>query len=126
GRPEFEATLVRYGIAALREVSSPTVTAMYRIAIADADTSTEVAQALDTAGRATTRALLVDIMRRAQSEDILGGDDPAVLARSYASILWGDLLLRILLKVVKPPTEAEAEERARAAVAALFKLHPPA
>jgi hypothetical protein len=33
--------------------------------------------------------------------------------------------VRLLLRVVKPPTEAEAEARARAAASAFLKLYPP-
>jgi AcrR family transcriptional regulator len=125
GKDEFAATLVRYGTTALREISAPHVMAMYRLAITDAEHSTEIAQALDTAGRQATRALIVEMMRRAQADRLLGSGDPAEMAAHYGALLWGDLLVRMLLRVLKPLTEGEAETRARWATSALLKLHPP-
>jgi AcrR family transcriptional regulator len=125
GRREFAALLVRFGATSLREITSPMVTAFYRLAITEAERSTEIAQALDTAGRQSTRELLVELMQRAQTEGHIGHGDPAILAGDYAALLWRDLLVRVLLRVVKPPTEAEAEVRARAATDAFLALHPP-
>jgi hypothetical protein len=41
--------------------------------------------------------------------------DPATLATRYLTILWGDLLIRLLMCVRETPTLREIEARARAA-----------
>jgi AcrR family transcriptional regulator len=125
GREEFAETLTRYGTTGMRELTAPHVTAIYRLAIAEAENSPDVAGALETAGRGTTRAALIELMQRALTEGVAGGGTAEELAAHFAGLLWGDVLLRVLLKVIKPPTEAEAEVRARAATKAFLQLHPP-
>ena len=117
--------LVNFGATAMREVSSPVVMAVYRLAASEAERSTEVAAALDTGGRQATRNALADLLRRAQGHGLLGAGAPDTMASQFVSLLWGDLLLRQLLRLAPPPSQAEAEARARAATNALFALYPP-
>jgi hypothetical protein len=51
---------------------------------------------------------------------LVPGGDPAVLADRYRALLWGDLLIRLLMRVREAPTEREIEARARAATETLM------
>lgn len=124
-RAGLKAALVTYGATVLREVSSPVVLAFYRLAASEAERSTEVGEALDSAGRNANREALAALLRHAQADALIGPGDPLRMAGEFFSLLWGDLLLRLLLRLAKPPRADEAETRARAAAAALFTLHPP-
>jgi AcrR family transcriptional regulator len=125
-RVALQATMISYGATLLRELSSPVVVAFYRLAASEADTSTEVAQALDTAGREANRAALAALLRHAQADAMIGPGDPSAMAGQYFALLLSDLPLRLLLRLATPPSAAEAEARAGAATAALLALYPPA
>ena len=45
------------------------------------------------------------------------------MARHFFVLLWGDLVMNLLLRIVKPPTEEEIAERSAEAASALLKLH---
>jgi hypothetical protein len=47
------------------------------------------------------------------------------MAAFLLAALWGGLLIQLLLRVREAPAPEEMEARARAATAALLKLHPP-
>src|SRR5262249_29693252 len=91
--------------------------------IAEAVHAPEVARALDSIGRQTSRTALRDIVARAQASGLLGGR-PAELADQFGSLLLGDLLVSLLLGVAERPAPREAEERARAAAAGFLAFHP--
>jgi len=122
-RRSLVAILEGFGTAALRGVSHPTVTAVFRLAVVEAERSPEVARALDTAGHQATRAALTELLSRAQSAGLLGTGDPSAMAARFFALLWGDLRLRLLLRVAAPPTQAEIKRRAQAATEALLALH---
>lgn len=124
-RRGLAAMLKTFGATAMREVSSPVVMAVYRLAASEAERSTDVAAALDAGGRQATRNALADLLRRAQARGLLGAGEPDTLATQFFSLLWGDVLLRQLLRLAAPPTLAEIEARAAAATDALFTLYPP-
>jgi hypothetical protein len=108
----------------LREVSDPTVIAVFRLAIAEAERSPEVAQALNSVGRQANRIALRDMLAKAQSSGLLGGDDPTEMAAQFMALLWGDLMVGLLLRVTDPPSSAELQRRARDATDAFLRLHP--
>ncbi len=122
-RKALAITLTSFGSAVLRELCDPTVTALYRLAVAEADRSPEVAKALDTAGRETTRKALTDLLSRAQSSGLLRAGEPSEMAGKFFALLFRDLLLRLLLRVTKPPTPNEIKRRARDAAETLLALH---
>ena len=119
------AILRSFGATALREVSSPVVMAFYRLAASEAERSTEVAAALDAGGRQANRDALADLLRRAQARGLVGRGEPDTLAAQFFALLWGDLLLRQMLRLAPPPTPDEVAARARAATDALLGLYPP-
>jgi AcrR family transcriptional regulator len=118
------ATLTAFGTAVLRVVCDPSVLAIYRLAIAESDGSPEIARVLDKAGRQANRAALVDLLTAAQANGLLGAVEPATMAARFVALMWGDLLVRLLLRVAKVPTPAEMEQRARGAAEALLTLYP--
>jgi AcrR family transcriptional regulator len=122
-RETFSHTLVSFGTKLVREITDPTVIAVFRLAIAEAVHAPEVAQALDSIGRETSRAALRQIMAQAQASKLLSGH-PAELAEQFGGLLWGNLMVSLLLGVVERPNSREFAARARDATAAFLQLHP--
>ena len=116
------ATLRGFGATVVREVSQPAVMAMFRLAIAEAKHSSEVAQTLNEA-RSTNRGALADLLAEAQAGGLLGAGDPNTLMEQLFALLWGDLMLGLLFGVVAAPRAGEIEKRAAEATAAFLKLH---
>jgi len=115
--------LASFGTQLVREITDPTVIAVFRLAIAEAVHAPEVAQALDATGRETSRAALRQIMARAQASGLLVGP-PAELAEQFGGLLWGNLMVSLLLGVAERPNSREVAARARDATAAFLQLHP--
>jgi hypothetical protein len=100
------------------------VIATFRLAIAEATRSPEIAQALDVAGRDATRGALAELLASAQSTGLIGPGEPAAMAAQYLGLLWESLMVGLLLGVAAAPKPAEAERRAAKATAAFMQLHP--
>jgi AcrR family transcriptional regulator len=122
-RETLEHVLVSFGKKFVREVSDPTVIAVFRLAIGEAVQAPEVARALDSIGRETGRAALRKIMAEAQASGLLTGR-AAELAEQFAGLLWRDLMVSLLLGIAKRPNPREIAGRARDAAAAFLQLHP--
>jgi len=122
-RETLTGALATFGTQLLREISDPTVIAVFRLAIAEAVRAPEVARALDSIGGETSRAALRAIMTRAQSSGLLSGQ-PAEMAEHFAGLLWGNLMVSLLLRVADRPSPREITRRARAAAAAFLQLYP--
>jgi hypothetical protein len=122
-RESLACALTAFGTQLLREISDPNVIAVFRLAIAEAIASPEIAQALDSIAGETTRAALKAIMTQAQSSRVLSGQ-PAEMAERFAGLLWGNLLVRLLLRVTAQPNPNEITRRARDATAAFLRLYP--
>lgn len=124
-RKALVAILDAYGTTLLREVTHPEVVAMHRLAIAEAERSPEIAEALEAAGRGATRQKLVDLLSRAQAAGLIGKGDPEEMASEYLALLWRGLLLGILLGQTPAPGPDKIGSRAAKAAKALLQLHPP-
>jgi AcrR family transcriptional regulator len=122
-RETLAHTLVSFGTKLVREITEPTVIAVFRLAIAEAIHAPEVAQALDSIGRETSRAALRQIMTQSQASGLLSGR-PAELAEQFGGLLWGNLMVSLLLGVIERPSSREFAARARDATAAFLQLHP--
>jgi AcrR family transcriptional regulator len=122
-RETLAHVLASFGTQLLREITDPTVVAVFRLAIAEAEHAPEVAQALDSIGRETSRAALRQIMARAQASGLLDGRT-AELAEQFGGLLWGSLMVSLLLGVAERPNSREVAARARDATAAFLQLHP--
>jgi AcrR family transcriptional regulator len=112
-----------FGARLLGETSDPTVIAVFRLAIAEAVRAPEVAQILDSTARKTTRMALIEIMMKARSAGLLGGD-PVEMAGKFAGLLFGDLITGLLLGVINRPSVGEITQRAGDATVAFLSLYP--
>jgi AcrR family transcriptional regulator len=122
-RETLGRVLVSLGTQLLREITDPTVIAVFRLAIAEAVHAPEVAQALDSIGRESSRAALRQIMAQAQGSGLLIGS-PSELAEQFGGLLWGNLMVSLLLGVAQRPNSREVAARVRDAAAAFLHLHP--
>src|SRR4030088_1062464 len=122
-RETLAHVLASFGTQLVREITDPTVIAVFRLAIAEAVHAPEVARALDSIGRETTRAALREIMVRAQTSGLLNGR-PAELAEQFGGLLWGNLMVSLLLGVAERPNSRDIAARVRDATAAFLQLHP--
>jgi len=124
-RETLAKVLISFGTQLVREITDPTVIAVFRLAIAEAVQSPEVARALDSIGREASRAALRRMMLQAQAAGLLDGR-PAELAEQFGGLLWGNLMVSLLLGVAERPNSRELASRARDATAAFLMLHPQA
>ena len=122
-RDSLGRVLASFGGQLVREISDPTVIAVFRLAIAEAMLAHEVAQALDSIGREAARAALGAIMTQALEAGLISGR-PAECAEQFSGLLWGNLMIGLLLGVAKRPNAQEIATRARNAAAAFLQLHP--
>jgi len=119
-RPTLGRTLSLFGARLLREVSDPAVIAMFRLAIAEAARTPDIAQALNDIGIAASRDALREIMRRARAAGLVSGE-PVDLAGQFFGLLWGNLMLGLLLGTAERPAPRELERRAEAASEAFLR-----
>ena len=122
-RATLAQVLTAFGTRLVREVSDPTVVAVFRLAIAEAIQAPEVARTLDSIGRETSRAALRHIMTESRAAGLIDGR-PADLAAQFFGLLWRDLMISLLLGVAERPNARAIEARARDAAAAFLRLHP--
>src|ERR1700681_3230220 len=118
-RETLEQVLASFGTKLVREISDPTVIAVFRLAIAEAAQAPEVARALNSIGREASRAALRKIMAEALASGLLAGRS-AELAEQFGGLLWLDLLVSLLLGVAERPNPREIAVRARDAAAAFL------
>jgi AcrR family transcriptional regulator len=123
-RQMLAATLTAFATNWVREVSHPSVIATFRLAIAEATRSPEIAQALDSAGRGAVRRVLAQLLSTAQSTGLIGAGEPTQQAAQFLGLVWEDLMVGLLLGVAATAEPAEAERRATKATAAFMQLHP--
>jgi AcrR family transcriptional regulator len=122
-RDTLQEALAAAGTQLLGETTQDTVIAVFRLAIAEAVRAPEIAATLDSYGRQTGRASLTSIMIKARAQGLLDGR-PSEMAEQFAALLWGDLMVSLLLRVVDTPTPRELHRRASAAAGAFVELHP--
>ena len=123
-RDALAALLVEFGVSILNTVCHPEVLTVFRLAIAESDRAPEIARTLNNSGREANHKTLAQLLAKAQERRLVANADPAALADRYFTMLWGDLLLRLLMRVRKAPTEREIQTRARAATEILFCRFP--
>ena len=124
-RDTLARTLTAFGSNLLREISDPTVVAVFRLAIAEAIRSPEVARALNDAGIAASRTALRELMVSARTAGLLDGE-PAEIAEHLVGLLWGTQMMRLLLGVADRPSPHEIARRAEAAAATLLRAYSKA
>ena len=121
-RNTLAKALQQFGHQLLREVTDPTVIAVFRLAIAEAGRAPEVARTLDEVGRATARDALSGLFKHATARGLVHGD-AAEMVRRYSALLWGDLMLRLLLRVAERPSDTVLKRQAHQAAEVFMKLH---
>jgi AefR-like transcriptional repressor, C-terminal domain len=107
--------LVEFGMSVLKTMCHRDALTVFRLAIAESDRAPEVARTLDSSAREANLKALAELIRDAQSRGLIVAGDPAVLVARFFSVLAGDLLIRLLMRVREAPTEREMVARARAA-----------
>jgi AcrR family transcriptional regulator len=123
-RDSLKRILIEFGSATIREISRPEVLATYRLAIIEAENAPDVAATLDRHGRAANHAALEDLLETACARGLLEGAEPAVMAELFLAVLMRNgMLVRLLMRLVEVPDEAEARLRADAAADCLLRCH---
>jgi AcrR family transcriptional regulator len=120
-RGSVREALVGFGTALLRGVSDQSTLSVFRLAIAESENSPEIARLLDSAGRETNIKALTEFLKQAQKSGQIVSGNPEALAMLFFAMLWGDLMLRLIMRVAAPPTPREIARRARLATEALLK-----
>jgi len=116
------STLMTFATNVLTESTHPAVTAMFRLAISEADRSPEVAQALEECRKAN-RSALAEFLGGAQSAGLLAAGDAAAMADQCMALVWEDLMLGLLLGVLQRPSIATIQRRASKAIDVFLKQH---
>jgi AcrR family transcriptional regulator len=122
-RATLAHVLTVFGAQLVREVTDPTVVAVFRLAIAEAGRAPEVAHTLDSLGRETSRAALRQIMTQAREAGLIDGRPPE-LAEQFSGLLWRDLMVSLFLGVAERPSPRAIDARARDAAEAFLRIHP--
>jgi AcrR family transcriptional regulator len=119
-RSALSKLLVEFGVSILKTVCHPDALTVFRLAIAESDRAPEIARSLESSGREANQKALAELIRNAQPLGLINAGDPAVLTGRYIAELWGDLLIRLLMRVREAPTEREMVARARSATEILI------
>ena len=99
------------------------VSAINRLAAAEAGGGSEIGKILDRAGREPNRLALGRLMAQAQAAGLLANGDADRMSGEFFSLLFGDLPVRLMLGVVEPPDAREIARRTKSAVDAVLRLH---
>jgi AcrR family transcriptional regulator len=121
-RDTLARALTGFGELLLRERSDPSVIAVYRLAIAEAQRVPEIARTIDLKGRETSHSALKEILTQARSSRLLGGSLEE-MAEQFSALLWGDLFTNLLLGLADAPSPSQVKRRARSATAAFLRLY---
>ncbi len=119
----LRATLIRFGTTLLVEMSQPEVLAIYRLAITESERSPDIANTLETFGRAETMTWLGALLQTAQDDGLIGSGDPTEMAQTFMALLWGGRHVRLLLRSIVTTTATQAERQARTATDGLMTLY---
>jgi AcrR family transcriptional regulator len=124
-RQALASALTAFATNLVREGSHPSVIATFRLAVAEATRSPEIARALG-AARDATSGTLADLLASVQGTGLIGPGEPAEMAAQYLGLVWEGLRVELLLGIATTPGPAEAERRATKATAAFMQLHADA
>jgi AcrR family transcriptional regulator len=125
-RQHLATALTEFGAVLLHEISDPDVIAVFRLAIAEADRSPEVARALDSYGRQASCGALREMLEQAQSAGLLDEGDSNRRVAQFMALLLGDLVMSLALGLSGRPGIQEIRQQARDATDAFLRLHPEA
>jgi AcrR family transcriptional regulator len=121
-REALASRLTDFGKNLLTETFQPAVVAMFRLAIAEAERSPEVARAIDE-GRTAARRTVRELVAHAQSLGHLAPGDPSTMADRFLVLLREDMMMSLLLGVARPPNRKRIEAQAAGAARAFLEIH---
>ncbi len=121
-REAFLLALHDFGLNFVRELVDPRRIAMYRLAIAEAQRSGNVANELYRSGREPVIQAVLRILQHGARQGFCKGSDIELLLTTYFHVLVGPLQMGLLLGVEPPPTEDALRNRADLAMRAIRRL----
>jgi len=121
--PALRSALEVYGTSLLTELTQPTVVAVFRLALLEAQRSPQVVRTLNAVGKEANRQTLARFLRQAQKAKLLAPGNPTRMARQFLALLWEDTILSLLLGTETPPSPEDARKRAKEAARALLRLY---
>ena len=122
GRESLESVLVAFGAQQLEVLREPNVIAMFRLAIAEIDSSPDIAHALNGIAREASRARIRAILEDGRAKSLLkGGVDE--MTDMFRSLLLGDVMITWLLNAQIAPKSRELKQRAQRAAIAFMRLY---
>jgi hypothetical protein len=101
------------------------VVATYRLAVQEAATAPELAQAIESGGRTASLAAVIALMEAAIAAGLLAGAPAATMAVHFLALLMKDMMVQHLLGLAPEETEARAVSQAEEATVALLRLYRP-
>lgn len=123
-RADLAAALTRYGANLLWEVFQPAPLAVHRLAFAEAERAPEMARIVNEGGRNAQLRSMTGFLTMAKDNQLLPDIASDIMAGRFFALLWGDLLLRLVLRLEEVPTQAAIAERAEAATRDFLTLYP--
>lgn len=124
-KPALQTTLVEFGTSLVLGVCDASVITMFRLAIAEAESSPEIARVLNESGRQSSRKALAKLLQQASGDQLIAFDDVNEATELFFALLWGDLQMRLLLGLSPGPTKSEAKARATHAVSCFLAVYSP-
>ena len=118
---EVEASLTEIARRFLALVLSPDAIAVNRITIAEAMRFPQLGEVFWRAGPERSRTQIEGFLRRAVEAGTLDIADFRRAAEQFIALLRGDIHLRQMLRLDKPPTAAELDAAAKGAVATFLR-----
>jgi AcrR family transcriptional regulator len=120
-REAFAATLVQAGVAVLSQLYDPAVVAMFRMAIASAEESPEMARILERNAFRPNQRARVEMMASAVQAGLVNGD-ASQLSQRFVGLLTGGTHVSVLLGLTDPPKARALARDAQEAAAAFLRL----
>jgi TetR/AcrR family transcriptional regulator of autoinduction and epiphytic fitness len=113
----METVLARLLTQILRFVISPEEMAFKRLMVADSTLGDAVIEAMDRQGLFVGRTTLAQWLARQAAIGTLDIDEPNTAAEMLVGMVLGELHIRLLMKMMRSPSDAEIEQRVARAVA---------
>jgi len=121
-RDALESALIALGARMFQELTNPTVVAVMRLAVTEADRAPEVAAELE-AVRRKILGSVADLVGRAQAAGTVIPGKPIDLASDFLGLLMNDTLLRLIRGAIPTPAMRAVRARAAHAASAFIRLY---
>jgi AcrR family transcriptional regulator len=121
----LEEALQRVGEKVTTLWLTPSVSALYRQAIAEAARLPEIGRLVYERGTLALRDAVAAHLARWSTTGALRIDDPRTAAVSFVALCQGDLVTRMRLGVLEYPVDAAVRENVKRAVRTFVRAHAP-